>query len=305
MKVLFVCSGNKQSGMSPIIQRQAESIEKAGIYIDYFKIVGKGLRGYLMNVIQLRRYLHAHQYDLIHAHYAYSSICMSLTLTRLPKVVSLMGSDIYESPVMKWIVKYFIRYIWKQTIVKSKQMANYLNEKKVKVIPNGVNFQLFKPANTGEKIQSQKKTKSILFVANPTRPEKNYALANEAYQLLNDKSVHLDVVYNVNHHQLLNYYQQADMLLLTSKWEGSPNVIKEAMACNLPIVSTNVGDVSEVIENTEGCYLASFEPGDVTAKIRLALNFGKRTNGRDKISHLDSEFIAQKIITIYNECLKK
>lgn len=94
-----------------------------------------------------------------------------------------------------------------------------------------------------------------------------------------------------------------DILLLTSLWEGSPNVIKEAMACNCPILSADVGDGAKVIRKTDGCYICSYDPEDVAEKIKEALEFGKRTNGREKIKHLDEKIIAQKIIGVYNEVL--
>ena len=98
-----------------------------------------------------------------------------------------------------------------------------------------------------------------------------------------------------------------ELVILTSLWEGSPNVIKEAMACNCPIVSTNVGDVRWVIGDTEGCYITSFDPEDVAEKIKLALEFGKRTNGRDRIIELglDSETIAKRLIDIYSKVLEE
>ena len=95
----------------------------------------------------------------------------------------------------------------------------------------------------------------------------------------------------------------AELLLLTSFSEGSPNVIKEAMACNCPIVATDVGDIADVIKNTPGCYLTSFDPADVAEKIKQALAFGKRTNGRKKIRHLDNKIIAEKIVEVYKKVL--
>jgi teichuronic acid biosynthesis glycosyltransferase TuaC len=78
-------------------------------------------------------------------------------------------------------------------------------------------------------------------------------------------------------------------------------VIKEAMACNCPIVSTDVGDVRALIGDTEGCYITTFDPADVAEKIRLALAFGKRTNGRENIGHLDNRIIAGKIVEVYKK----
>ena len=106
--------------------------------------------------------------------------------------------------------------------------------------------------------------------------------------------------------QVVYYYNAADVTLLTSLHEGSPNVIKEAMACNCPIVSTDVGDVKDVIADTDGCYITTYDPKDVVEKIKMALEFGKRTKGRERIvqAGLDSKTIANKIINIYHQVLK-
>jgi len=110
--------------------------------------------------------------------------------------------------------------------------------------------------------------------------------------------------YNRNQVSLL--MNACDVILITSFSEGSPQVIKEAMACNLPIVSTDVGDVKEVIGNTEGCYITSFDPKDVAEKIKMALDFDKRTNGRERIKKLglDSESIAMEIIKLYKNVIQ-
>jgi teichuronic acid biosynthesis glycosyltransferase TuaC len=68
----------------------------------------------------------------------------------------------------------------------------------------------------------------------------------------------------------------ADLLLLTSLTEGSPQVIKEAMACNCPIVATDVGDIREIIGYTDGCYITTFKPSDVAVKIQAAFLLGKK-----------------------------
>lgn len=122
-----------------------------------------------------------------------------------------------------------------------------------------------------------------------------------AFNLLNDQNAELNVVTGMEFDLVPYYMYASDVLLLTSLSEGSPNVIKEAMACNLPIVSTDVGDVKEVISNTKGCCIASFEPADVAAKLKEALNFSGPTNGREIIKQLDINIIAQKIIGIYKE----
>jgi glycosyltransferase involved in cell wall biosynthesis len=80
-------------------------------------------------------------------------------------------------------------------------------------------------------------------------------------------------------------------------------VIKEALACNLPLVSTDVGDVAERIADVEGCYLCDWTPSDIAAKLRQALEYGGRTNGRDKIQDLSLQNVARRVIAVYKRIL--
>jgi glycosyltransferase involved in cell wall biosynthesis len=106
------------------------------------------------------------------------------------------------------------------------------------------------------------------------------------------------------------YLNAADCLLLYSSSEGSPQLIKEAMACNCPVVSTDVGDVKWVIGETNGCYITSFETGDVAGKLIDALEFTRslgRTNGRNRITALglDSRSVALKLMEVYSKLSHK
>jgi teichuronic acid biosynthesis glycosyltransferase TuaC len=114
--------------------------------------------------------------------------------------------------------------------------------------------------------------------------------------------------YPVAHHDVPLYLNEANVLVLPSFMEGSPNVIKEAMACNCPIVSTDVGDVKWVIGKTKGCYIASFEPKDFAEKINMAIHLpgnNGRTNGRQRIIDLglDMNTVAQRITEVYRKSL--
>jgi glycosyltransferase involved in cell wall biosynthesis len=194
-------------------------------------------------------------------------------------------------------------------ITKSQNLAQIIRSKSRNVtIPNGIDFNKFKDlgkdrARTILNIKPEKKI--IIFVSDPDRKEKNYRLVKNALDLLNDKNIELITVHSIDQEKLNLYYSAADLLIMTSYHEGSPNVIKEAMACNCPIVSTDVGDVRWVIGNTEGCYITSFDLKDVVDKIKLALKYGQRTNGREQIKHLDNKLIAKKIIEVYKAVIGK
>jgi glycosyltransferase involved in cell wall biosynthesis len=97
-----------------------------------------------------------------------------------------------------------------------------------------------------------------------------------------------------------------DVLLMTSKSEGSPQVIKEAMACGCPIVSVDVGDVAERTNGVEGCHVVpSREPKDIAEALEKALAYEGKTNGRDRIIEmgLSNEQVAQRLIAIYESVL--
>jgi teichuronic acid biosynthesis glycosyltransferase TuaC len=307
MRILFVSSGNKLSDISPIIKNQGESLLQAGMEIEYYGIMGQGWSGYLKNVFLLRRYLKNRHYDLVHAHYALSAVCAALAVPRqLPVVVSLMGSDLMLGNFWNMLINFFSNHSWRCTIVKSAAMKQKVSARQVQVIPNGVDIDIYKPL---ERESCRLKVnftaaKNILFVGNPGRPEKNYALAAAAVQQLNDPAVKLQSIYGIKQADMVYYYNAADVLLLTSLWEGSPNVVKEALACNLPVVATAVGDVPELIDDVPGCYLAAADAGDIAVKIRLAFDLHSRSNGREKIIKmgLDSTTIAKRLISVYEEC---
>lgn len=308
MKVLFVSSGNSKTGIGIIVKNQGESIANAGVELDYFAIEGKGVKGYLSNLPKLKQVLRTEKYDVIHAHYSLSGFLATLAGAK-PLVVSLMGSDVQASNRFSKLIQLSARFFWDATIVKSEVMNNKLKLKKAYVVPNGVNLKLFNIAenhNYRSELNFENNKKYVAFVANPERYEKNYKLAQEAIEVLNDSSVVLLPIYNRSHEMIVKYMQASDALIFTSLWEGSPNVIKEAMACNCPIVSVDVGDVKEVIESVENCYLASYDAKDIAEKLKIVLANGQRTNGREKILKmgLDSESVAKRIVGIYNQVLE-
>ena len=100
----------------------------------------------------------------------------------------------------------------------------------------------------------------------------------------------------------------SDIVVLTSLREGSPNVIKEAMACNCPVVATDVGDIAWLFGNEPGHFLSGFDPQDVATKLNMALEFSEeygRTSGRNRIIELglDSESVARRIVGVYEEAM--
>ncbi|MCD4664658.1 MAG: glycosyltransferase family 4 protein [Bacteroidales bacterium] len=312
MRVLFIFSGNNVNGISPIIKAQADSLIKQGIEVDFYPIIGKGYQGYLKNIFPLKKYLKINKFDIVHTHYSLSSYVASLAGAK-PMVVSLMGSDVMSKGWAKILIRIFNSFFWESCIVKSSDMKKSLGIENTYIIPNGVNFKLHQPSDQNKALKElgwNLRKKHIIFAANLIREEKNYQLAEKAFQLLNKEDVNLHFLQNVPHEKIPVYFAASSITLLTSLWEGSPNVVKEAMACNCPIVATDVGDVQWLFGNEPGHFITGFEPEDVAEKIKMALEFSEkygRTNGRKRIMELglDAETVANKIIDIYKKAIKK
>ncbi|MFZ2341171.1 MAG: glycosyltransferase family 4 protein [Bacteroidales bacterium] len=307
MKVLFLRSGTK--GTDPISTRQGKSLAKVGVDIYYYDITGNGLRGYLKNIIPLRKYIREAGINLVHAHYSLSGYIASLSCRGRKTVTSLMGSDILGSnPLTLLLARFFARFVWDRTIVKTAEMQRRLGVKNVRVIPNGVDMEWFFPHDmerSRRELDWSSDAKCILFCSDPDRREKNYILAEQAIAKVQERwsghSIRIYFLKGIDPGEVVRYYCAADLLLVTSIHEGSTNTIKEAMACNCPVVSTDVGDAREIISGTEGCFITTSDPDDVASAIVRVLSSGRRTDGRNRVAHLGSDQIALRIKELYRE----
>lgn len=308
MKILFVSSGNS-GRISPITKAQADSLEKEGVFIDFFLIKEKGILGYTKHIFKLKNYIHENDYDVIHAHFSLSAYVATLAGAR-PLVVSLMGSDVKRNKLLSLINKVGINFLWKETIVKSNDMKETLKVKKVNVIPNGVDLKIFRPMNRQncqDKLGWNSNNVNILFAGKPSKNVKNFDLFSDSFKRVKTKysgKIKYYVLDDVAHSNVPIYMNAADIVCLSSKWEGSPNVIKEAMACNRIALSTDVGNVARLFYSQNGYYIAEQDVTAYSNKLLQAIKYSQNnntTNGRKRLIELglDSKSVAQKIISLY------
>jgi glycosyltransferase involved in cell wall biosynthesis len=197
-----------------------------------------------------------------------------------------------------------------RAIVVSPEMKEKGRLARAEVIPCGVDFELFKPMpkdRAREELDLPRDKKLVLFAGEYFRPIKRFDLVQQSVNLLRerDPEVELVLVAKKPLHEVPKYMSACDAFVLLSDGEGSPQVIKESMACNLPIVAVPVGDVPEVIGGTDGCYLCSQDPADVAEKLALALGRGQRTEGRAKIAHVEMGAIARRIGACYEDLIEE
>lgn len=298
MKILFVYGGNSSS--MPFISEQAESLRKLGIIVDEFKIIGRGFSGYLKNLNVLKDMIKKNEYNLIHAHYGLSGL-LSVLQRKVPVVITYHGSDINQ------------KYIRNLSLLAAKISAyNFFvsddlfkkagKPKRSKVIPCGVDVELFKPFDkeqakmllgfSSEKIY-------ILFASDFDNPIKNYPLAKKAIEAVASDNVELVELKGWTRKEVSLLMSACDALLMTSFNEGSPQVVKEAMACNLPVISTNIGDVKDKISRLENCYITAFNPYDIASKLKLVIESKILTDSRSEIINLSLDAVALDIYSVY------
>jgi glycosyltransferase involved in cell wall biosynthesis len=311
LKVLIVCSGTKGT-LSPFIKEQIDSLAKLSIEFSLFQINKRGLFGYLLHLKSLIRTIKQIKPDLIHAHYGLSGLLANIQ-RNVPVVTTFHGSDINDANVLKYS-KWANRLSVASVFVEKSMMQKVKRKSKIIVIPCGVDTSVFYPVSkieASKKIGINSENLNILFSSAFINPVKNHKLAEKSISKLETKTggkVNLIELNGYSRDQVNLLMNVSDCVLLTSFSEGSPQFIKEAMSCNCPIVTTNVGDVKWVLGNTEGCFITSFKPEDIAEKIKLAIEFREthgHTRGRERIIELglDSEPVAKKIIEVYEKVL--
>lgn len=311
MRILFIYSANNNFGISPIVSRQADALINLGHQIDigYFPIFGRGIFGYLKSTIKLKFHLRKHQYDILHAHYAFAGYVATLAKSNEPLVVSLMGSDALFGTPFRQISFILSKYSWAWVILKSEALNVKLQlMSRFIIIPNGVNLDIFRPTIKSAARASlglSPGKKYILFAANPERTEKDFEFAKAVFNSLTKNEWELLVVYDRKPEEMPLYLNACDCLILTSRYEGSPNIVKEAMACNCPVVSTNVGDVVWLLDGVDNCYISERDPVIFANFVEKVINKEiqeHKISGRERVKNLklDSNSMARKIFEIYS-----
>lgn len=312
MRVLIVCSHRDYSPhtdyMAPFVYEQVHAIESMGVECRVL-LVGKGLKGYLVATKHIKDTIRTYSPDIVHAHYGLCGLIANLQRI-VPVVTTYHGTDVHDSFLNT--VSQVSVLLSRKNIVVSKELAKKLLKKNsVQIIPCGVNADLLVPMERIEaciKLGWDPEKKRVLFSKEFYNKAKNYPLAKAAIEeynskYANDSNAELLEFIGYSREQVLLLYNAVSCVLMTSDHEGSPQFIKEAMACNCPIVSVDVGDVKHVISGVGGCFLAERNADDIARKLDSAINYGK-TTGREKVlQEFESSVVARKIIDVYKQIL--
>ena len=304
MKVLIVASYNKNR-FAPFIVEQAEALKQVGCEVEYFGVVGKGIKGYLNAFASLHKKINAYKPDVIHAHYGLSGLLANLQ-RKVPVVTTYHGSDINLPRVLRFSKIAMKLSAW-NIFVSQRNIDIAKTKKKYILLPCGVNLPNYLEEDIiaiKEILNWNPNKKYILFAGAFDNRVKNAKLAQDSVYLI--ENAELIELKGYTREQVIALFYAVDAFLMTSFTEGSPQVVKEAMACGCPIVSVDVGDVAERIEGLEGCYIAERSPHDIAERLNKALSFNSRTKGRNRIIELGltNDLVAKKLVEIYENVLK-
>lgn len=322
LRVLFVSArlpSEAQPGTLTFVKTQMESLRRAGVQVELYEIVGTKRVKYLQAIPRIRELCRRQRFDVVHAHHGYCGIS-SLARAGIPLVISYMGEELLKDcdfagrPRPAAHFWYHVHRLAARAadavIVKSEEMGRHLRGvRNLHVIPNGVDLEAFQPVDRHDarrRLGLDPSARYVLFPASPRRGQKDYATARRAVEILKTElPAELLTFEDVSHDRVPLLMNAADVILLTSYWEGSPNVIKESLACERPILSTDVGDVRPLIEDLPGCAIVPRDPAGIARRLAETLRLElPRTGGRARVARLSLEAVAGRVTAVYESVVR-
>lgn len=294
-------------GDSPQIYDQLGALRKRGVQVEVLYIDRyRGIRAYARTAVKiLGLSVQRRHYDLIHAYYGHSGLIARLQI-KVPLVVTFLGSDLLHPRDRR--IGWLAARLADGVIVQSEEMKRAAGREDALILPFGLNLNLFRPYPVEEARQALglgMEEKLVLFPWDPARAVKRFDIVQAAVQILAQRfqGVRLVAVFDRPHEMVAKYMNACDVMALASDHEGAPMALREAMACNLPVVAVDVGDVAEVMAATSGCYLCRRDPADLAEKLGWVLEEGRRTDGRKAICEASAGWGADQVLELYRRVL--
>jgi teichuronic acid biosynthesis glycosyltransferase TuaC len=329
MRILAVTNiypSSANPALGTYVAQQVKSLHGIGLAVDVWyldrAVQGRGV--YLRMSKRLREKVKGGRYDLVHI--MYSGIMADLAtkaVRSMPTVVTIHGSDLQGSelsPPLQRLSAYIGVLATRRAArradgvitvspgLRAALPAN-IDRSKVRVIPCGIDLERFKPQDRlkcRQELGWDGNALHILFATAREDPIKRPELAFKAVDALRDLGMRAEmhVMQGIPYDRVPTWINASNALILTSQREGSPTIVKECLACNVPVVSVDVGDVANLMEGVEGCLIAAADPAALAAGLRAACSMRRQINGRGRMECLSLERTAIQIQEFYNEVLR-
>ena len=301
------------------VKDEVDAIRRAGVEADVYFVNGRAdKREYAKMPFGFLARIRRTRYDVVHVHHSFCGLVA--TRQRGVPVVwtfhegEIMGgtADALREQPIKHVayskrMKQFVARRVDALVVVADHLRQPLGRPDALCLPAGIDIHLFAPMETGEaqrKLGLDADKRYVLFPSVPTRVEKRYELALRAVEMLRERwpemrDVELIALNNVPHEDVPLYMNASELVLLTSAFEASPVVIREALACNVPVLSTDVGDARVMLSGIPGCAIVKPDPNAIAEALHAALNSPRRVASREAMQRYSLENTAKQLVALY------
>jgi glycosyltransferase involved in cell wall biosynthesis len=306
------------------VKEQVEALRALGAEVDVEIVAqSRGRKDYLLAAPRIRRRVRRGDYDVVHIHHGMVALACRF-IGRTPRVLGLYGHDV-NWHWQRWITKAGWGGVAEKLFI-SRRMAIGAGEPDGLVIPNGVDFNLFAPADRAPhraRFGFTDSERIVLFGGVPSNWVKGYDVFSDVLTRLKERGLPVRELIlpepGQTRENVAPKFLAADVLLFTSLkgFEGSPTVVKEATAINLPVVTTDVGDVTQVLEGVTPSAVVEYpEPwgspqareqlvSQLTDRVAEVLAANTRSNGRQVNARLAWTAIARQMIDMYRDVIAR
>lgn len=299
---------------------EVSALRRAGCDVDVLFINGIANKlNYFRSPFQFFAALRSKRYDIVHCHHSFCG-AIAVTQKRVPVVWTFHEGEIAgdaasarsDAPGKRLAhSKRFKRWVAQRVdsvITVAEHFKQPLERADAYTLPAGVDTALFRPIDRAEarrELGFDTDRAYALFPSTPSRPEKRYELARAAVETAARSIDGIDLVCleDVPHDRVPLYMNACNVLLMTSSFEASPVTIREALACNVPVVSTDVGDARVMLETIAGCAIVPPEPARIAEAVVNCLRYYPRIDGRAVAERFSLERTVARLREIYEQVL--
>ena len=322
LRILFVIPGAFEGNSMIFARRQARSLRRLGARIGVFHLCSRTSPMRMAREwVRFRRRLRRFDPDVVHAHFGtMTGLFAAMAAGGRPLMVTYRGGDLNpasRSASFAERARASLGHLLSQAaalgasriVCVSRQLRQRLwwRHSRVVILPSGVDAELFVPqprAEARRRLGWSDSERVILFNAGCDVPIKRLDLARDSAALAAAaiSALRLRVLDGrtppENVPMLMN---AADCLLLTSDAEGSPTVVQEALACNLPVVSVDAGDTAERLGGVERSMVVARDRQAIARALIDVLAVPGRSDGRKKVGEFSAHRVAGELYRIYAE----
>jgi len=307
------------------VRDEAEALRQAGVEIDVYFVNGRANKlNYFGMPAGFFARIQRKQYDVIHVHHSFCGLIATLQ-RRVPVVwtfhegeISGNTADALREQPIKHIAysKRMKRYVAGRVdavVVVAEHLRGPLGRPDALWLPSGIDWKRFAPMDSAEAKRAlglDEKRRYVLFPAAPSRAEKRYEVARAGVDRLHaiapeTADVDLIALDNVAHARVPLFMNASDVVLMTSSYEASPVTIREALACNVPVICTDVGDARVVMKDIAGCRIVEADPDRIAEALRASLSGPRRVQSRERMHSYALESVAQALVALYGRVIEK